>query len=95
MYNAFVQPYHTTLFTCQATIIFIFHRKRRVYTTVYCTATSVYCRSGNIREVLIFANFARTNSRIQESRENYYYHSATEEKCKFTKSKFRKKYENQ
>ena len=27
----------------------------------------VYCRSGNIREVLIFANFAmRTNSRIKE-----------------------------
>ena len=31
------------------------------------------CRSGNTREVLIFANFARrTNSRIKESRENYY-----------------------
>ena len=29
-----------------------------------------YCRPGNIREVLIFANFARrTNSRIQKSRE--------------------------
>ena len=29
MYNAFVQQYHTTLFTCQATIVFIFfHRKR-------------------------------------------------------------------
>ena len=28
-----------------------------------------------------FANFARrTNSQIQESRENYYYNSATEEK---------------
>ena len=40
-----------------------------------------YCRSGNIREVLIFANFtSRTNSRIQESRENYYFNSATEEK---------------
>ena len=24
----------------------------------------LYCRSGNIRKVLIFANFARTNSRI-------------------------------
>ena len=32
----------------------------------------VYCRSGNIREVLIF----------NESRENYYYNSATEEKMK-------------
>ena len=33
----------------------------------------IYCRSGNIREVLIFANFARrTNLRIQESRGNYY-----------------------
>ena len=30
-----------------------------------------YCRSGNIREVFIFANYARrTNSRMQESREN-------------------------
>ena len=39
-----------------------------------------YCRSGNIREVLIFANFARrTYSRNQESRKNYYYNSATEE----------------
>ena len=37
----------------------------------------IYCRSGNIREVLIFANFARRiNSRIQDSRENYYYNSA-------------------
>ena len=36
-----------------------------------------YCRSGNILEVLIFANFARrTNSRIQESLENYYYNIA-------------------
>ena len=35
--------------------------------------------TGNIREVLIFANFAGTDSRIQETRENYY-HSATEEK---------------
>ena len=42
---------------------------------------SVYCRSGNNREVLIFANFARwTNSRIQESRKNYFYKSATKEK---------------
>ena len=41
----------------------------------------VYCRSGNIREVLIFADVARrTNSRIQESRENCYYNSDTEEK---------------
>ena len=31
-----------------------------------------YCRSGNIRKVLIFAHFARsTNSRIPESPENY------------------------
>ena len=36
MYNAFVQQYHTTLFTCQATIILIFfHRKRSLdYTFV-------------------------------------------------------------
>ena len=41
----------------------------------------VYCRSGNIREVLIFANFARVkNSRIQESRENNYHNSANKEK---------------
>ena len=46
------------------------------------------CRSGNIREVLIFANFARTNSRIQECREFCYYNnSATKEKEKFANSK--------
>ena len=40
-----------------------------------------YCRSGNIREVLIFANFARiTYSRIQEPRKNYFYNSAIKEK---------------
>ena len=40
-----------------------------------------YCRSGHIRDVLIFTNFAtRTSSRIQEFRENYYYNSATREK---------------
>ena len=45
-----------------------------------------YCRSGNICEVLIFANFARmTNLRIQEFRENYYYDSTTKEKEKFAK----------
>ena len=33
----------------------------------------------------------RTNSRIQESRENYYYDSATEEKWKFVNSKLREK----
>ena len=43
-----------------------------------------YCRSGNIRGVLIFANFAgRTNSRCQKSRENYYYNCGTKEKEKF------------
>ena len=36
-----------------------------------------YCRSANIREVFLFANFA--NSRIQESRENYYYNRANKE----------------
>ena len=47
----------------------------------YCTYISKYCTSGNIREVSIFANFARgTNSRIPLSRENYYYNSATKEK---------------
>ena len=34
----------------------------------------VCCRYGDIREVLIFAR--RTNSRIEKSRENYYYYSA-------------------
>ena len=54
-----------------------------------------YCRSGNIREVLIFANFAwRTNSRIQDSRENYYYDSATKEKGKFANTKLRDKSQN-
>ena len=33
-----------------------------------------YCRSGNIREVLIYANFAcRTNSQIKKSREIFYF----------------------
>ena len=42
---------------------------------------SQYCRSGNIHEVQIFANFARrTNLRILESHENYLYNSATKEK---------------
>ena len=42
-----------------------------------------YYRSGNIREVIIFVYFARrTNSRIQESRENYYYNNATKENKK-------------
>ena len=36
-----------------------------------------YCGYCNIREVLIFANYARTNSRIQEFQKNYYYNSAT------------------
>ena len=36
-----------------------------------------YCRSGIIR-VLIFAR--KASSRIQESRENYYYNSATKAK---------------
>ena len=54
-----------------------------------------YCRSGNIREVLIFANFARrTNSRIQESREEYYYNSPTKEKWKLANSKLREKSQN-
>ena len=43
----------------------------------------IYSSSGKIREVLIFANFARrTNSRIQESRESYYYNSASKKKLK-------------
>ena len=38
----------------------------------------IYCKSDNIREGLIFENFARrTNSRIKESLENYYYNSAS------------------
>ena len=41
----------------------------------------VYFRSGNICEVLIIENLAKkTNSRIKESRGNYYYNSATKEK---------------
>ena len=39
-----------------------------------------YCRSSNICWVSIFANFARrTNSRMQECRENYTHNSATKE----------------
>ena len=42
-----------------------------------------YCKSGNIREVSVFANFASsTNSRIQESLENYYYNIATKKNVK-------------
>ena len=56
---------------------------------------SEYCRSGDIRDVLIFANFARrTNSRIPESRENYYYNSTYKEKEKFVNSKLREKSQN-
>ena len=37
-----------------------------------------YCRSGNIRKVLIFTNSAkRSNSRIEEFRDFFYYNSAT------------------
>ena len=44
-------------------------------------AKTKYCRSDNFREVLFFGNFARrVNSRMQESRENYHYNSATKEK---------------
>ena len=49
-------------------------------------------RSGNIREVLIFAK--RTNSRIQESHEKDNYNSATKEKCKIANFKFREKSQN-
>ena len=56
---------------------------------------NIYSRSGNIREVLIFPNFARrTNSRILESRENYYYIISTKEKWKFANSKFCEKSQN-
>ena len=38
------------------------------------------CTSGNIHKVVIFVNLARrTNSRMQESHENYYYNSATKD----------------
>ena len=54
-----------------------------------------YCISGNIREVLIFANFSkRTNSRIQESREKYYYNSVIKEKYEFENYKFHEKSQN-
>ena len=55
---------------------------RKVLKSQVCENLSIgilpeYCRSGNFREVLIFENFARrTNSRIQESRENHHYNSA-------------------
>ena len=57
--------------------------------------TSVYYCS-YIRRVLIFPNFVkRTNSRIQEYRENYYNNSATEEKAKFANFKLRKMSQSQ
>ena len=61
-----------------------------------CVYKTAYYRFGNIREFLIFANFARrTNSRIQESREYYYYNSITKEKEKSANSKLREKSPNQ
>ena len=55
---------------------------RQIHWQTYMYVTRIHhCRSGSIREVLIFENFARrTNSRIQGSRENYFYNSATKEK---------------
>ena len=50
---------------------------------------------GDIREVLIFANSASTNSRIKKSRENYYYYSVTKEIWKLANSKLREKSQNQ
>ena len=54
---------------------------------------AIYCRSGDIRDVLIFAR--RTNSQNQESRGNFYYNSATKEKWKFANSEQREKSQNQ
>ena len=52
--------------------IFVVHRP------ISHTACIVYCRSSNNRDVFIFANFAkRTNWRILESHENYFYISVT------------------
>ena len=56
----------------------------------------IYCRFGNIREVLLFANFVRrTNSRIHEFSENYHHNSTTEDNGKFVNSKIREKSQNQ
>ena len=53
-----------------------------------------YCRSGNICEVCIFANFMRmANSRI--SLKLLFQYSATEEKEKLANSKLREKSQNQ
>ena len=68
----------------------------RQFTSLSWTNTAIplaYCKSGNIRNVLIFAR--RTSSRIRESRENYYYISATKEKWKLTNYKLREKSQNQ
>ena len=53
----------------------------------------IYCRSGDIRDVLIFAR--RTTAQIQEFRGNYYYNTATKEKCNFANSEQREKSQNQ
>ena len=53
----------------------------------------IYFRYGDICEILIFAR--RTNSRIQESRENYFYNSALKKKIKIANSKLREKSQNQ
>ena len=61
--------------------IYIGNRDQRLKGWWCCVYYYIYCKSDNIREVLIFANFAkRISSRIQEPRENYYYNSVTEEK---------------
>ena len=78
------------------TDIYLIDRKRvnpdLCVITVYMYTVYIYCRSGNIREVLIFVDFARkTNSRIQKSRKNNFYNGATREKLKFANSKLREK----
>ena len=65
-------------------------------TSFHLVGNFIYCRSGNIREVLIFANFVGGgNSRIQDSRENYYYNRATKksQNQKFAKIETREIYQ--
>ena len=68
----------------------------RIPSSTRANVNRIYCRSSNICEVLIFANFTRkTNSQIQESRELYHDISAIKEQWKFTNSKLCEKSQNQ
>ena len=60
----FVQQYHTTLFTCQATIIIIiFHRKRSL--DYICTASIVNKNMFTLRPLCLISLFKIIENEIQ------------------------------